>query len=367
MSRVAVAVSGGVDSLCALMLVRDQGHETIALHGLFVPQTPRVADDALPGLKAVCEALDVPLHTADMREVFRREVILPFGRSYADGLTPNPCALCNRQVKFGALLDAALALGAEKMATGHYARLEEAPTPEDSPRLYAAKVTARDQSYFLSLVPAVRLCHALFPLAGRDKPWCATQVARRGLEVPLPSSSRDLCFVKGEGPNALHDHLLSLWESQGETPPGPGPVLLDDGTGKLRQIGLHRGLWRYTEGQRRGMGLPHAEALHVLAKDTGNNALIVGGKSLLGIRACSTGKANFLCDPARWPDRLFARLRYRRKAAPARVEIRDGCLDIFLETEEFPAAPGQLAVIYDARNRVLAGGIIDGTQKSSTH
>jgi tRNA-specific 2-thiouridylase len=356
------------------MLVRDKGHETVALHGLFVPRTLQggvPADEAaLPGLKAACEALEVPLHTVDLREVFRREVITPFGQSYADGLTPNPCALCNRRVKFGALLDAALALGAEKLATGHYARLEDARTSqilEDGPRLYAANESAGDQSYFLSLVPADRLRYAVFPLARRDKPWCAAQVAQRGLEVPLPSSSQDLCFVKGQGPDALRDCLLSLWKSQGATPPGPGPVLLDDGTGKLRQIGLHQGLWRYTEGQRRGMGLAHAEALHVLAKDTERNALIVGGKSLLGIRACSTGKANFLCDPARWPDRLFARLRYRRKAAPARVEIRDGCLDIFLETEEFPAAPGQLAVIYDAEDRVLAGGVIDGTQKSSTH
>ena len=125
--RIAVAVSGGVDSLCALLLLRRAGHDVLALHGFFLPEQshprPGGACDPLPGLEAACRALDIPLHTVDLRVVFQREVMVPFARSYAKGRTPNPCARCNRAVKFGALLDAALALGADKLATGHYARL----------------------------------------------------------------------------------------------------------------------------------------------------------------------------------------------------------------------------------------------------
>ncbi|MDR3358657.1 MAG: tRNA-specific 2-thiouridylase [Desulfovibrio sp.] len=370
MSRTAVAVSGGVDSLCTLLRLKREGHDVLALHGLFAPESPGGAD-ALPGLERACEALNVPLHVVNLRDVFFREVIAPFGQSHADGLTPNPCSLCNRHVKFGALLDAAFSLGAEKLATGHYARLLPSMSPVAAPRLYAATETARDQSYFLSLVPAERLRYAQFPLAERTKDWCAAQVAREGLTVPLPSSSQDLCFVKGEGADAHRAYLLSHWASLGMSPPGPGPILLDDGTGKLRETGVHQGLWRYTEGQRRGMGIAHAKPLYVLHKDRERNALVVGGKSLLGMRGCSTGRANFLCEPEFWPERVFARLRYRRKPGPARVRIREGCLDILLEAGEFPAAPGQLAVIYDAGDRVLAGGTIAhvdfvyGAQKNS--
>ncbi|MDR2574674.1 MAG: tRNA-specific 2-thiouridylase [Desulfovibrio sp.] len=359
MKRAAVAVSGGVDSLCALVLLKEAGHDVLALHGLF---TSKGTDghDPLPGLERACKTLNVPLHVIDLRNVFFREVIVPFGQNYADGRTPNPCSLCNRRVKFGALLDAALSLGAEKLVTGHYARLS--PTPfSDSPALYAAKNKDRDQSYFLSLVPTERLRHAHFPLAERTKAWCAAQVESAGLVVPLPSSSQDICFVEEKGPDAHCAYLLAHWASLGILPPGAGPVLLADSTGKIREVGVHQGLWRYTEGQRRGIGIAHHEPLYVLSKNVERNALIVGGKALLGMTGCLTGKANFLCEPKSWPKRVFARLRYRRRAAPALVSIRNGCLDIRLESGEFPAAPGQLAVIYDAEERVLAGGIIEHT------
>lgn len=371
--RVAVAVSGGVDSLCALALLRAAGHEVLALHGLFVPESGGAAKqrDALPGLRAACAILGIPLHVVDLRHTFYSEVMEPFARAYAVGHTPNPCALCNRAVKFGALSDAAAALGAEKLATGHYARLVPALPASDAPlHLAVAQDAAKDQSYFLSLVPADRLRRVLFPLARMTKAQSAALVAAAGLETPLPGESQDICFVPGpqKAGRAFSDSptpgagyacfLAAQWRAQGIPPPGPGSVLLADGAGNLREIGRHQGLWRYTEGQRKGLGIAHSEALHVLSKDRRQNALVVGPRALLGMTACVAAEVNLLVEPRLWPEPVFARLRYRQRPVPARACWRDKRLHIVLDSPCFPSAPGQVAAIYDADGRVLAGGIV---------
>ena len=221
--RIAVAVSGGVDSLCALLLLRRAGHDVLALHGFFLPEQshprPGGACDPLPGLEAACRALGIPLHTVDLRVVFQREVMIPFARSYAEGRTPNPCARCNRAVKFGALMDAALDLGADKLATGHYARLlpgrngeKEAP-----PVLAAAHDRAKDQSYFLSLVPAARL-----PDRPGQYSCAAGTLARRcaGPSAPPPAGRPG---PGSPGRRALADYLGSAPVSQ-RAGPGGGPL-----------------------------------------------------------------------------------------------------------------------------------------------
>ncbi|MGE9984449.1 tRNA 2-thiouridine(34) synthase MnmA [Desulfovibrio sp. SGI.169] len=365
--RVAVAVSGGVDSLCALLLLRRAGYELLALHGLFLPERsapfPGGAADPLPGLKVACRAMGIPLHTVDLRSAFQREVMEPFARAYAEGRTPNPCALCNRAVKFGALLDAALALGADRLATGHYARLPprrgDAAAP---PLLAAARDSAKDQSYFLSLVPAARLRYALFPLADQNKARSVALVTEAGLRVPLPRESQDICFVPG-AEAAYQPFLAAQWRACGMEAPGEGPVLLaqgpDEETGGPREIGRHQGLWRYTEGQRRGLGIAHGEPLYVLRKDRAANALIVGPRALLGMTACVAGEANILVPPRHWPERLWARLRHRQRAVPARARLEGGRLRIVLDEPQFPSAPGQVAALYDADDNVLAGGIVE--------
>lgn len=367
-ARVAVAVSGGVDSLCALLLLRRAGYELLALHGLFLPEQcaplPGGAADPLPGLQAACRTLDIPLHTVDLRLAFQREVIDPFARAYAEGRTPNPCALCNRAVKFGALLDAALALGADRLATGHYARLLP-PRQGDAhapPLLAAARDSAKDQSYFLSLVPAARLQRALFPLAAQSKARSMALVAEAGLSVPLPRESHDICFVPG-GEAAYQPFLMEQWRARGLEAPGAGPVLLakktDGEAGGPHEIGRHQGLWRYTEGQRRGLGIAHREPLYVLRKDRAANTLIVGPRALLGMTACVAGAVNILVPPENWPERVLARLRHRQRAVPARARLEGGRLRIVLDEPQFPGAPGQVAALYDADGIVLAGGIVE--------
>ena len=382
MTQLAVAVSGGVDSLCALLRLRGQGHDILALHGLFLPDTassgPRPAQDgprlltaaealdaplppasrqAVEGLRTACGQLGIPLHVADMRAVFDREVVMPFVRAYARGRTPNPCALCNRAIKFGALLDAALGLGADRIATGHYARLQEGPS---GPLLAAAADLSKDQSYFLSLVPLERLRRAVFPLARQDKAASIAQVREAGLDVPVPQESQEICFIPA-GEDAYRAFLERRWQAEGLSLPG-GPVLLEeagsDGRPALRPLARHEGLWRYTEGQRRGLGIAHSEPLYVLRKQEEDNTLVVGGRARLGMHGCLTGPVNLLCPPEQWPDTLLARLRHRQRPTPARVEITDDGLYITLAEPQFPSAPGQVAAIYDGQGRVLAGALV---------
>ena len=371
---VAVAVSGGVDSLCALVMLRNAGYRVLALHGLFLPDGPIAAP---AGLAEACAALDVPLHVADLRSAFQREVLTPFATAYAQGRTPNPCAYCNRAIKFGVLLDTALNLGAGKLATGHYARLVPGPdtgmgmntgtgdNSEALPLLASATDAAKDQSYFLSLVPRQRLGRALFPLHGQTKEQTRAMVAAAGLAVPLPSESQDICFappVAQPGMSAAEAYRPFLerhWKAAGTIAPGPGPVLLRDAQGNQREIARHKGLWRYTEGQRKGLGIAHTEPLFVLAKDSAANTLVVGPRALLGILACVTGPANIALPPQMWPDNLLVRLRHRQRPCAASVRIEDGCLHIQLDEPQFPTAPGQVAAVYDEDGRVLAAGVVE--------
>ena len=365
---VAVAVSGGVDSLCALVMLRNAGYQVLALHGIFLPDAPATPP---AGLAEACAALEVPLHVADLRAEFEREVLAPFAAAYSRGRTPNPCAYCNRAIKFGVLLDTALNLGAHKLATGHYARLVDAPeatphAPEQAlPLLAAATDAAKDQSYFLSLVPRQRLGRALFPLHGQTKEQTRAIVAAAGLAVPLPSESQDICFappVAQAGMSAAEAYrpfLERRWQTAGTIAPGPGPVMLRDAQGTQREIGQHKGLWRYTEGQRKGLGIAHTEPLFVLAKDSASNTLVVGPRALLGIRTCVTGPANIALPPHLWPDCLLVRLRHRQRPCAARVQIQDDCLHIQLVEPQFPTAPGQVAAVYDVDGRVLAAGVVE--------
>ena len=382
---VAVAVSGGVDSLCALVMLQQAGHNVLALHGLFLPEAELAPP---PGLEEACASLGIPLHIADLRPVFQREVLVPFAAAYAEGRTPNPCALCNRAVKFGALLDAAQDLGAHKLATGHYARLVSAPKEEGAtwentaaqrhdanmahlPLLAAAHDTAKDQSYFLSLVPRARLAQAWFPLADQDKTRTREIVTLAGLNVPLPHESQDICFAPASGASSAQDgagssaeayrpFLERHWQAAAIVPPGSGPVFLRNADGAQREIARHKGLWRYTEGQRKGLGIAHSEPLYVLAKDGPANALVVGPRALLGVSRCVTALANVSLAPQYWPEETLVRLRHRQKPAPAKVTLNaDGLLEIEFATPQFPSAPGQVAAVYDASGRVLAAGIVE--------
>lgn len=351
---VAVALSGGRDSLLALALLKEAGRDVIGVHGRFLDDAPgRMPHAALADeLTARCDGLGAPFHSIDLRGEFTKLVIEPFISSYAAGRTPSPCCLCNAALKFGLLLDRAAALGAARIATGHYARLAH-EMPRTS--LSRGEDAGKDQSYFLCLVPQERLARAEFPLAGWNKAQVLDALQARGLPPPLPGESQEVCFVPG-------DDYQSFLQTGRLPLPGPGPILLRDPSGAEREVGRHKGLWRHTEGQRRGLGVAHAEPLYVLAKDAGRNALIVGAAPQARCAGVRASRLNLLVPPQEWPEHTLAKCRSRQDPAPARAVIDAETLTIDFTAPCALPAPGQIAALYDEDGRVLAGGVIDAVR-----
>ena len=295
------------------------------------------------------------MHLVDLRSEFDGAVRLPFARALHAGQTPNPCALCNARIKFGALHDAAHAAGCDTLATGHYARLEKGPTGF---WLARAADSSKDQGYFLALVPQKRFANVLFPLAGHTKQENRDTVAAAGLAVPVPTESQDVCFLP---PGDASEQSWAVLTSGSHLPePAPGPIVLHENGEKQRMAGQHRGLWRYTLGQRRGLGIAYSEGLYVLGKDSAGNTLHVGPRALLGSPGCITASANFFCPQGQWPEALFVRLRYRQQAMPATVRVDEAArLHIRLHAPQYPSAAGQVAVVYDEDGHILAGGLVE--------
>ncbi|MEW5773791.1 MAG: tRNA 2-thiouridine(34) synthase MnmA [Thermodesulfobacteriota bacterium] len=346
--RVAAAVSGGMDSLLALALLKEAGEEVLALHAHFLP--PDGAARAREGaLAAQCDRLGVEFQTVDLSSEFRERIIRPFAQEYAAGRTPNPCAACNPDMKFGLLFDHARALGAERLATGHYARIVDHPACGRA--LARGADRGKDQSYFLSLVPQERLAKAAFPLGGVLKKEVPAMLAARGLTPPVPTESQEICFVPGDDYCAFLEREAP---GLGVELPGEGPIL--DRAG--RALGRHRGLWRHTPGQRRGLGVAHSEPLYVLDKDPGRDALVVGPADAARAAGCVAERVNLLVPPGRWPAAPLARTRYRQEAKPCRAECDGATLRIAFAAPRSLPAPGQVAALYDEDGVVLAGGVI---------
>ncbi len=342
---IAVAVSGGMDSLLAMVLLKEQGFEVMGVHGHFLPQKNTTTSEELT---ARCAELSIPFHALDVRVKFQARVADEFVRAYAAGLTPNPCAMCNPAMKFGVLFDEASSLGATHFATGHYARLLDHP---DLGRIIIRGTDpTKDQSYFLSLVSKNILEQVVFPLGELHKRDVLAQLNKRGLTVPLPTESQEICFVPD-------DDYQKYLENSGQELPGEGAMVLADGT----RVGQHHGLWRYTQGQRRGLGVAWAEPLYVLDKDVQLNRLVVGTRSELAASGCVAGQLNFFADFDAWPQQVLAQVRYRQQATAAKVSLDKGKMVIEFSKPCSLPAPGQVAAIYTQHGALLAGGIIESS------
>ena len=348
---IAVAVSGGADSLFSMLHLREQGRKVLALHGIFFKAPCREMEEKKEQVRMrlaeSCLSLGIPLTVVDLSEAFEEQVIRPFVEEYARGRTPNPCSLCNARVKFGLLLDAAHGLGASRLATGHYARIVRGPSLGlgQGCALMQGEDALKDQSYFLALVPRERLEQAEFPLGETRKKDVLEALDQHGLAVPQPGESQEVCFIPDD---EYRKFLPRMAEKLGIRLPGPGAMRLRDG----RQVGTHQGLWRYTEGQRRGLGVAWKEPLHVLAKEQEGNILRLGPRSEMQIHEIICNNVNLLLSPQLWPEHVWVKTRYREKPKPASISLIHGTGDalpsmhIRFHDRENSAAPGQVAAVY---------------------
>jgi tRNA-uridine 2-sulfurtransferase len=348
--RLAVAMSGGVDSAVAALLAREEGAEVV---GITVklwtdPETDGAkaccSPEAVLGARALAHQLGIPHFTLDLEEDFRRRVVERFIGGYASGQTPNPCILCNGEVRLAAMVDLAERVGAERLLTGHYARIVDDP---EGPLLATAADQAKDQSYMLAALPPELLGRLGFPLTDLTKPEVREIAARHNLSVARKAESQDLCFLAGQGKRGFLRRHGGLRERDG--------AILDSAG---RTLGRHRGHYDFTVGQRRGIRVSAPEALYVLATDAEANTVTVGTRAELEKRSVRVRDAVLHRDGSAVD---AVKLRYRSKALPATVSAagrgRHSSLEVEL-AEAFPGvAPGQTAVLM-AGEKIVGHGTI---------
>ena len=339
--RVAVAMSGGVDSSLAAALLKQAGYEVFGIHMQLWsdPDPGRTLSD----LEHTCQLLDIPFHKLGLETEFHHLVIDYFCREYSLGRTPNPCIVCNQQIKFGLLLNKAMEMGAEYLATGHYARMERSA---DGYRLLKAADKNKDQSYFLYTLGQRQLEHLLFPLAELSKQRVRRLVAELGLPASSRRESQDVCFVPDNDYRSFIAQHISL---------KAGDIV--DITGKV--LGRHDGLARYTVGQRHGLGLALVQQLYVLRLDAATNRLVVGARDQLLSNRLIANKLSWVSGAApKEPISITAKVRYKAPEVAAEIRPSDSAVEVLFAEVQLAIAPGQSIVFYQD-DVVLGGGIID--------
>lgn len=339
--RVAVAMSGGVDSAVALLRAGPNA-VGVTLRLWIDPEAPDAeraccSPEAVVAARETCHGLGIPHVTIDAREAFRRSIVEPFIQDYARGETPNPCTRCNGSFRFGRLLSFAKRAGAARLATGHYARIVE-----HRGRLLLARASdqLKDQSYMLARVDPGVLARLWFPLGDQTKEETRAEAERAGLQAARRPESQEACFLGGDDYRSfLERHGLEAQE---------GPVVDADG----EQLGSHSGFWRFTPGQRRGLGVATGVPVFAVGTVPESNTVVVGPREALARRRVrATGE-------------LFAsvtrgdvKLRYRSPAMPAAVQVSADGFELKLESPVYGVAPGQTAVVYEG-DVVVGSGVV---------
>jgi len=341
--RIAVAMSGGVDSAVALLHAGSDA-VGVTLRLWLDPEGPSAeraccSPDAVIAARETCHALGRPHVTLDLREEFRRAVVEPFVRGYARGETPNPCIACNASFRFAELLSFAGRAGAARLATGHYARIVR----HRGRLLLARGVDAgKDQSYMLGRLDPRLLDRVWFPLGEQTKAVTRAEAEAAGLAAAGRAESQEACFLAGG------DYRAFL-ERRGLK--GEGPIVDENGL----EVGRHEGVWRFTPGQRRGLGVSSAAPLYAIRADAATSTLVVGPRESLATTSVSA-RGRLFADV----ERVEAKLRHRSPGVGARVVAEEGGFQLELDRPVFGVAPGQAAVLYEGDTVVGSGLITSG-------
>jgi tRNA-specific 2-thiouridylase len=352
--NVAVALSGGVDSSAAAVLLKEASYDVLGIH-MRLWDSPDF-DYQAQRAENICRLLGIPYHQVDLQKEFESCVVDYFCQEYQKGQTPNPCVVCNRYIKFGLLLDKALSLGADYLATGHYARVEHS---RDGHRLLKAKDTRRDQSYFLYTLSQEKLGHVLFPLGEHSRDEVKQMAKQAGLPT-VTKSSQDICFISQKNYGSF---LSQRFSTQ------PGDIV--DTLGK--KLGQHRGIAFYTIGQRHGLGLASSQPLYSIRIEPESNRIVLGPEKELYSQKLTARNLNWISGKApREPITAKAKIRYKSKEAEATLFPPRHCepersegeaiSDVHFAQPQKAVTPGQAIVFYNI-NEVLGGGIIHQMQK----
>ncbi|MAV11882.1 MAG: tRNA 2-thiouridine(34) synthase MnmA [Cyanobium sp. MED843] len=361
--RVAVGLSGGVDSSLTAALLVEAGWEVEGLTLWLMSGKGACCAEGLVDAAGICEQLGIPHHVVDTRETFQQEIVQRLVDGYRDGITPLPCSQCNRSVKFGPMLEwAAKERNLPRIATGHYARIRHGGT-SGRHQLLRGMDRHKDQSYFLYDLPQEVLAVIVFPLGELTKPDTRLEAARHGLRTAEKPESQDLCLADHHGSmRAFLDAYL---------PPRQGEIVLSDG----RVVGQHDGIEHFTIGQRKGLGVAWSEPLHVIRLDPAMNQVVVAPRAEAGRRSCEVGAINWISiDPPQQPIQVNVQVRYRSSPVTAhlapisatsedRLRQRPHRCRLTFDDDQFSITPGQAAVFYDG-DLVLGGGLIQREEDS---
>jgi tRNA-specific 2-thiouridylase len=366
---IAVAMSGGVDSSVAAAVLRDSGENIVGFTMQLWNQRKAVGNVAEPlpsrccslddvyDARRVAEQIGFPFYVVNMEDEFDRTVVRPFVQSYLDGRTPIPCVSCNTKLKFARLAGLANSIGAKRVATGHYARVEYAKTPGRF-LLKKGKDATKDQSYFLFELTQKQLSRAVFPLGEMSKPEVREVARKIGLSTADKPESQEICFVPDGNYARFVEDYASANEMGYRADDSRGPVVTTSGA----EIGAHNGLHRYTVGQRKGIGIASADPLYVVKIDVPRNSLVVGKREEIYKKSLIVSGINWIsiAEPSR-PLRANVRIRYRAPEAPAEMTpMEDGKARIDFDEPQAAITPGQAAVFYEDET-VVGGGWIESS------
>ncbi len=347
--KIAVAMSGGVDSSVTAALLKKQGHHIIGITACFFNHPDfdnTMYIESLEDAKRICADLGIDHHTYDLSGKFSKEIVDPFCASYLSGKTPNPCINCNRKIKFKELMKITDELGCDYLATGHYARKKEF---NGRYTLSMSPEKGKDQSYFLFMLSQEQLARSIFPLGEFTKEEVRQMAADYNLDVKDKSDSQEICFI----PDNRYPEFIEKWTGK-----IPEPGKITDSSGRI--LGDHKGIHRYTIGQRRGMGISAPVPLYVVKIDSINNSIIAGPEDELYASSLDTINAFHMKEIITEKTRAWIKTRSTQIPVPGIVSPEDNYFHIDFKEPQRGITSGQGAVFYDDDMDIIGGGIIKG-------